>query len=179
MRILERSVTKPFWMKIYRLLFRAIKRGDYHTLGTSRVLCVEHHDQRRSYVIVTKNGTELRPVAWLYLWREPEWVSWEVMQVFVFEAFRGKGLAKRLYQAAINDDGIILASGATQSKSSRALWKNFISRRLFDIFAIDYMDMSKRSQVFIDDSGEIWCALDIYSESKSADVRLIATRKKK
>jgi len=101
------------------------------------------------------------------------------MQVFVFEAFRGKGLAKRLYQAAINDDGIILASGATQSKSSRALWKNFISRRLFDIFAIDYKDMSKRSQVFIDDSGEIWCALDIYSESKSADVRLIATRKKK
>jgi GNAT superfamily N-acetyltransferase len=132
-------------------------------------------------VIVAPHEGHLRPVAWLYLWQKPGWRAWEVMQVFVFEKLRGQGLAKKLYQAAINHDGLVMASGKSQSASSRSLWKSFVKQNMFEMFAINYKNLKERSQVFWDrDEEEIWCEMPIYfrnTENEKRDVRLIATRK--
>ena len=96
MLILERSVTKPFWMRIYKILARKIKKGQFHEVQGTGVLQVQCDSGVRGYVIVERYFNELRPVAWLYLWQDQDWQAWEVMQVFVFEKLRGQGLAKKL-----------------------------------------------------------------------------------
>lgn len=184
MLTLEQSVTKYYWMKMYRKLFRAIQQGQYTRVGTTGILRFTFGKRHRYYAITTKVNGVIRPIAWLYLWQKPKWKAWEVMQVYVFEKLRGKGLAKRLYSAAINQDNLIVASGKTQSRHSRALWSRFIRSRAFDIFAIDYWDLKTRSQVFWDvEQNEPWCEMDIYYagrwEEQNRDVRLIATRKEK
>lgn len=180
MLIQERSVTKHYQIKIYRKLFRAIQQEQYSKVGTAGVLLVTFGTRHRYYVITVKDKENLRPIAWLYLWQKPKWQAWEVMQVFVFEKLRGKGLAKKLYSAAINTDNLIMASGKTQSKHSRALWRSFIRNNNYSIFAIDYWNLNNTSQVlWVDD--EIWCQLDIYftGHLQDQDIRLIATRKEK
>ncbi len=184
MLILERSVTKHYWMKMYRYFFRKLQRGHYETVHGTRASkivrfgCGKHC---RAYAVIVKHEGHYRPIAWLYLWQKPGWKAWEVMQVFVFEKVRGQGLAKKLYQAAIDHDGIMIASGKTQSKSSRALWAAFIRNRTFDVFAIDYWDLRSRSQVFWDkENDELFCELQIYTPQtatiRESDVRLIATK---
>ena len=180
MLILERSVTKHYQIQMYRKLYRAIQQERYSKVGTAGVLLVTFGTRHRYYVITVKDEGKLRPIAWLYLWQKKGWEAWEVMQVFVFEKLRGKGLAKKLYSAAINLDSLIMTSGKTQSKHSRALWSSFIRNNSYFVFAIDYWNLKDRSQVlWVDD--EIWCQLDIYFvgdlEHQDRDVRLIATRK--
>lgn len=183
MQILERSVTKQFWMKIYRGLVRKIQRGQYRQvlkIGKLKILHFTKNEHECLYAVCVKHKNDLRPIAWLNLWRAPGWKSWEVIQVFVFEKLRGQGLAKLLYKAAINTEGLIVSSGITQSKSSRSLWKSFVQKELFDIYAIDFTDLRSRSQVLFDkEHDELWCSLEIYSavDPKIQDVRLIATRK--
>lgn len=183
MLILERSVTKYYWLKMYRLLYRKLQSGAYARLQYRKqflVVRILHGSRTRSYAIVIRDGDHLRPVAWLYLWQKPGWAAWEVMQVFVFEKLRGRGFSKLLYKAAIENDRLMIASGKTQSSSSRGLWKSFVKNRTFNIYAIDYWNLRDRSQVFMND-GELWCDMDIYSTGtyQERDVRLIATRKKK
>lgn len=182
MLIFERSVTKYYWLKMYRKLYRKIQLGRYTRVGTSGVLLLTFGTRHRFYVITTKVNGHLRPVAWLYLWQKPGWTAWEVMQVFVFEKLRGCGIAKRLYSAAINYDELILASGKTQSRHSRGLWSSFIKNGNYSVFAIDYWNLKDRSQVLWVE-GEVWCNMDIYFMHDRAyqdrDVRLIATRKER
>lgn len=179
MLILERTVTKYYWMGMYKYLYRKIQRNQYSWVKGSiaRFDCGAHC----AYALLSKHEGSYRPIAWLYLWQKPKWVSWEVMQAFVFEPLRGKGVAKKLYQAAIDIDGLIMTSGKTQSRSARALWLSFIKKNTFNMFAIDYKDLKNRSQVFWDkESEELWCELPLYSKVSAAprrDVRLIATRK--
>lgn len=184
MLIFERSVTKEYWLRMYRYLFRKIQRTQYTRVGGHRHIlkfqCGAHYI---AYAIVVKHKDEYRPIAWLYLWQKPGWKGWEVMQVFVFEKLRGQGLARRLYEAAINIDNLIMVSGKSQSKTSRALWKGFVKYNTFKMYAIDFWNMKDRSQVFWDkDHDEIWCDMDIYvpptAPTQERDVRLIATRKK-
>lgn len=182
MLILERSITKHYWMKMYRYLYRKIQRGHYERVGSSGVLRFRCGKECLAYAITVKHNGDLRPIAWLYLWQKPNWRAWEVMHVFVFEKLRGRGLAKRLYQAAINLDGLIMASGKSQSKTSRALWSGFVKNKTFDIYAIDYWDMKQRSQVFWDDEfDEIYCDLTLWTkvQEQDSDVRMIATRRKR
>lgn len=181
MLIQERSVTKYYWLKMYRKLFRKIQTGAYTRVGTTGVLSITFGSRHKYYVLTTKDNGNLRPVSWLYLWQKPGWKAWEVMQVFVFEKLRGKGLAKKLYSAAINEDNLMIASGKTHSRHSRALWESFVRRGSFSIFAIDYWRLSDRSQVCWVD-GELWSQLDLYETRPSyqeRDVRLIATRKER
>jgi len=180
MLILERSVTKYYWMGMYKYLYRKVQRNQYEWVKGSiaRFQCGQHYC---AYALMSAHEGSYRPIAWLYLWQKPGWAAWEVMQVFVFEQLRGKGIAKKLYQAAIDIDGKIMASGKTQSWSSRALWLSFIKKETFNLFAIDYKDFRKRSQVFWDrETEEVWCDLPIYSkvsQTPRRDVRLIATRR--
>ena len=182
MLILERSVTKHYQVKMYRKLFRAIQQGRYTRVGASNVLLLTFGTRHRYYVITMKDNGNLRPIAWLYLWQKPKWKAWEVMQVFVFEKQRGKGLATKLYSAAINTDNLIVASGKTPSKYSRALWRSFVRNNNYSVFAIDYWNLKDRSQVLWND-GELWCMLDVYFTGdwnyQDRDVRLIASRKER
>ena len=179
MLIQERSVTKYYWLKMYRKLFRKIQAGTYKRVGQTGVLVVTFGTRHRYYVLTAKEKGHLRPVAWLYLWQKPGWKAWEVMQVFVFEKLRGQGLAKKLYSAAINQDELIVASGKTHSSHSRGLWRSFVRNGNYSIYAIDYWCLSDRSQVFWNE-GELWSTLDLYQTDpnyQERDVRLIATRK--
>ena len=169
---------------MYRYFFRKLQRGNYVPVcGASSGKIVRFNCGRDhiAYAVVVKHEGHLRPIAWLYLWRKPGWKAWEVMQVFVFEKVRGQGLARKLYAAAINRENIMIASGKTQSKSSRALWASFIKRNTFDVFAIDYWNLRSRSQVFWDtENEELFCELQIYTPpaatERDSDVRLIATK---
>jgi GNAT superfamily N-acetyltransferase len=170
--ILERSVTKPFQDALYEYLVRRIQTGRFNPVGKTGVVRIWGGETTTSYAIVV-NG---HPVAWMYLGRRPTWKAWEVRQVFVFPELRGHGLASRIYRAAVNVDQIILASGKSQSKTSRALWRRFIERDTFNIWAQDFNDLKLRAAVeYYDD--ELYCALPVYERAHSRhDVRLIAVR---
>lgn len=173
---LERSVTKPYWTELKEILKGQIdiEQVPAPRDGVRRVWC---NKDRCAYVITEKVNDDIQPIAWLYLWQRPRWQAWEVLQVFVPEALRGKGLSTRLYRAAVND-GLILASGKSQTKSSRALWRSFIKKKIFNVYAIDFKNLDLTSEVLIDkDDNELWCALDIYSDNKHQDVRFVAIRK--
>lgn len=134
---------------------------------------------RRIYYVLDNND----PIAWLFLVRRPGWQAWEVHQIWAFPEHRGKGLAQRLYSAAINADGVFLASGNLHTQYSQALWKSFIKKRLFNIWAQDFRDLSKTSEVLYDaDLDELICDLPIYKNDivrgePRVDVRLLALRK--
>ena len=173
MVIFERSVTKEFWSATHDYIMRRIHSDRYHRVGHTSVFHVHGADTTRTYVIMQDGA----PIAWLCLARRQNWKAWEVRQVFTFPAFRGQGLALQLYKAAINVDKILLAAGKTQSKSSRALWRRFVSTGAFNIWAQDFNDLSKRAGVEVHDD-ELYCALDVYTKDFcSQDVRLLAVRK--
>jgi GNAT superfamily N-acetyltransferase len=180
MLILERSVTKYYWMGMYKYLYRKIHFNQYSWVN-GWIARFDGGQQHRTYALMSRHEDSYRPIAWVYLWRRPGWAAWEVKQVFVFEQLRGKGIAKKLYKAAIDIDGVIMTSGLSQTKYSRGLWLSFVKNNTFNIFAIDYKDFSKRSQVFWDKGNEeVWCDLPIYSkvsQTPRRDVRLIATRR--
>lgn len=178
MLILERSVTKKYWSKTYRKICRLIKSEQFEFVHGD----VAKFQFRKDLIVYAQldlhNGS-YRPCAWLYLWKQKGWFAWEVIQVFVFDGFRGSGLSKKLYEAAINVDRLVILSGVTQSKSSRGLWKSFIKNNDFDVFAIDIKDTKRTSQVFWDDEfEEIWCTLEVYTRipSRTTDVRIVASK---
>jgi GNAT superfamily N-acetyltransferase len=173
MLIYERSVTKPFWQVIENYINRRLQTARFTPVGETGVMNIFGGDTSTTYAIL-KHG---KPVAWLYLGRRPRWKTWEVRQVWVFPEYRGKGLAGKLYRAAVNAHGITLASGKTQSKSSRALWHSFVQKGTFNIWAHDFNNLNHRSQVWLDDD-DLQSELQIYTRQPSRqDVRLIAIRR--
>lgn len=133
---------------------------------------------RRIYYICDSGGW---PVSWLYLTQRRGWKAWEVTQVWTFPEHRGKGHAEMLYKAAVNSDRLLLASGNLHTQYSQALWRSFIRRRLFNIWAQDFKNLSSTSLVDVEDD-ELQCDLPIYIEPAayerpSTDVRLLALRK--
>jgi GNAT superfamily N-acetyltransferase len=130
-------------------------------------------DRYTSYAVLAND----LPVAWLYLTRKAGWAAWEVLQVFVFPELRGHGLASKIYKAAVNHDGILLASGKTQSKSSRKLWKQLIETNAFHVWAQDFKNLDLRAGVeYYDD--ELYCELPVYTrDATKHDVRFVAHRR--
>ena len=175
MRIFERSVTRQYWQAMYKYLRRKVHRGQIVSV-TDEVVRVWCGVKNISYAILDED----RPIAWVYLERQPGWVAWEVAQVFVFPAYRGNGYARKIYEAAVLIDGILLASGKTQGKDSRALWKKMIAENRLNIWACDFKNLKSTSEVFIDEDGNLECGLQIYQPVKARtkeDVRLLAYRK--
>jgi len=135
--------------------------------------------------IIFDNDDE--PIAWLYLVRKNGWKAWEVMQSWCYPEHRGKGYGTKLYQAAINDDGLLLSSGNIHSKYSRAVWCSFVKKGLFNIWAQDFRNLDRTSGVEYDpDENALDCELELYDYRTSyedffykyrpQDVRLLATR---
>ena len=137
----------------------------------------------KSYKIYFVKDRVGEPIAWLYLYRKPNWKAWEVYQIWTFPEYRGQGLAQKLYKAAINEDGIILASGDLHTQYSQALWKSFVRKNLFNIWAQDFKNLSLVGAVEYDkEQDAIECSLPIYlkpssRESTKSDVRFLATKK--
>ncbi len=135
---------------------------------------------RRIYYICDDAGW---PVSWLYLTQRKGWAAWEVAQIWTFPEHRGKGHAETLYKAAINSDGILLASGNLHTQYSQAMWRSFIRRRLFNVWAQDFKNLTSTALVDIEED-ELECELPIYIQPSSwkrpsTDVRLLALRKDK
>lgn len=176
--ILERSVTKQYWLPMYDYILRRLNTGRFDAIPGTRVLHVHGGENTRTYAVLsTEAETRGLPAAWLYLGKRPGWAAWEVRQVWVFPDWRRDGLAKKIYQAAVNRDGILLASGKSQSKSARALWHRFVKDRTFNIWAQDFNNLDLTSDVFFEDD-ELQCNLELYTRwSCKHDVRLIAVKK--
>ena len=173
MLIHERSVTREYASRIFKIVRRHVRGGRFEIVNHN-VVRVGTSKHRRSYAILCND----LPIAWLYLWRRPGWIAWEVIQIFVLSSYRSSGYAKALYRAAIHDDNIMIASGTSHTRSSRALWESFVRDELFDVYAIDFKNLESRAQVYIEDN-ELQCSLPLYEEVgyETMDVRLVATRK--
>lgn len=136
------------------------------------------HVDKFSIVYVLINSDTLDIGGWLYLIRTPRWVAYEVQQTFLFKHCRGQGLGPMLYKAAIDSDGLLLASGCSHTKFSRAMWKNFIKKKTFKIWAHDFLRLDKHSHVSIDEDDQFECDLDIYTKNPMlTDVRFIAEKR--
>ncbi len=121
------------------------------------------------------------PVSWLYLTQRKGWQAWEVTQIWTFPEHRGKRHAETLYKSAVNRDGVLLASGNLHTQYSQALWRSFIRRNLFNVWAQDFKHLDRVAQVEVD-GDQLECELPIYikpsGKSRPAtDVRLLALRK--
>jgi hypothetical protein len=183
MIIHERSVTKEYWSAIYDYIVRRLNTNRFHKIPGTNVLHVYGGDNTRTYTILsTEPDTRGMPIAWLYLGKRPTWKAWEVRQVWVFPDWRGEGLAAKIYKAAVNKEGIILASGKTQAKSARALWLKLVRDEVFNIWAQDFNDLDLRSAVWFEDD-MLHSDLELYVNPRRGwyslkhDVRLIAIRK--
>lgn len=173
MLILEQSVHKVHWEAIRDYIVRRLNTNRFERIPGTRVLHVFGGENTRSYAIV-RDGL---PIAWLYLGKRPLWKAWEVKQVWVFKDVRDEGLASEIYKVAVNRDGILLASGKTQSKSSRALWRKLVRQRAFNVWAQDFNNLDLRSQVWFEDD-ELHSELELYSRVPNKhDVRFIAFKK--
>lgn len=173
MLILERSVTKPYHSAMFEYIMRRLNTDRFEEITGTEIVHVHGGTCTRTYAVL-RAGV---PVAWVYLGRRPTWCAWEVRQVFVHPHFRGQGLATEIYRAVVNKEQLILASGKTQSKSSRALWFSFVQKRVFNIWAHDFNNLDLKSEVWVEDN-ELQSELQIYTRlATPRDVRLIAVRK--
>jgi len=134
-------------------------------------------------------------VGFLDLKRKTGWKGWAVELTWLSPEYRGKGIAKTLYEVALIKDGIILISGDIQTPDSKRLWKSFITNKKLTVWAQDLHDLDVMAQVFWDDSEDdinfgdaskgskafdkIWYAEKALPwERRFEDVRLIATASK-
>lgn len=175
-KFLERAITAEHLWPREQLLLRLRARGHFRRVGT----VLELHDPRvnHSCFYAAFDGDHL--MGWLWLTRRPGWVAWEVAQVWIYPFYRGCGLSRRFYRAAIIHDRVLLMSGCSHTKYSMALWRRFIRERSFDIWAQDLLRPADRCQVYWDnDAEEVACELPLYTQAKPRrDVRLLAVAKK-
>lgn len=173
MYILEQSITREYWKPIQDLIRDKINAGKYSVVPRSGGVMFVKLDRKTSAFAIC-DGWE--PIGWVYL------TSWgggvyEVSQTFVLSAYRGNRYAEKLYKTAVNRVGITLMSGPCHSKYSRGLWKRFIEKRAFDIWADDMC--AKKSQTPVKYVGnDLICDLEVYHDlDDEKDVRLFARRK--
>lgn len=175
MLVLRNAITRPYWAPTFAYLLKRMKvKGLVRVGGVDRLMGGSHV---RTYLIRDREG---QPVSWLYLTRRPGWTAWEVSQVWTFPEHRGKGHVQRLYKAAVNHDRLLLASGNLHTQYSQALWRSFIRRKTFHIWAHDFRNLEDTSTVDVEDD-ELICDLPIYTKPvvgrPPTDVRLLALKK--
>lgn len=181
MYIQNQSVTRPYWEPVYRRLTRRIFasrkiKSDVRRLdGLGKGLTIY-------FLTVVETPKGLRPSGWLWLQRRKDWFAYEVQQLFIFPDFRGCGIATRLFDAAINHQKIMVASGKTHTNTSRSMWESFVRKKKFNIWAHDFDDLNNTSEVFWDED-EIFSQINLYSVLQNGaiieknNVRLVATAK--
>jgi GNAT superfamily N-acetyltransferase len=189
MKILENAVTKPYWEPTLHFIVRHIHDEAVTKVGVS-TWCIPGCGlgHRRYYVCMGHSEDGWGPVSWLLLRKRPRWKAWEVEQVWTFPQHRGKGLALRLYRAAIEHDGLTVASGRSHTKHSRAFWEKLVKKGIFKIWAqYPACSADPNPRKFKVDwcrmTASIKCAIPLYatrqySDPKVARVRLFARKLK-
>lgn len=161
---------------MYDYVLNRMRRCVSHRVAP-KVWRLDSGQRTKLYYICDDEGW---PVSWLYLTQRKGWRAWEVAQIWTFPEHRGKKHAETLYKAAINGDGILLASGNLHTQYSQAMWRSFIRRRLFNVWAQDFKKLASTSSVAVT-GDELECDLPIYINPgyrrPKSDVRLLALRK--
>lgn len=117
--------------------------------------------------------------------KKRRWAAWQVIMTFIDEQYRGFGLGKRLYDAVIVHDALMLMSDFKQTVNAKTLWESFIRSKKYNIWAQDVADLNNISQVFWDsENDEVYSNLHIWHvdskkprDNPREDVRLIAVAK--
>lgn len=182
MLIVDSLITKEYWTPFFKHICRCIKRGAYQKLGKLPIykLWWKTH---LMYVAATQRGSTIEVIGWLYLEKRGDWCAWEVVQSFIFDGFRGQGWGKVLYDAVINHEKLVLASGYCQSRTARRMWKALVASNRYIIWAHDFKRLDHFGPVTYDpENDSIWSPLQVYDEHwtpavAKRDVRLIAIRK--
>lgn len=108
----------------------------------------------------------------------PRWVGLETTMLYVSPAFRGKGIATKIYDA-IMADGKIVISGYSHNQKSRRLWMTMVQSGKYTMWAHDIIDLSRFADLEVQD-GKFVCSLKLYEDIKKLrrqrkqDVRIIA-----
>lgn len=171
MENLNRALTWEYWLPTQKYILQRIVKRNFSHVGKTGVIKIESGNSL-AYAVVDDYG---RPIAWVFLRRRPKWVAFEVHQTYVLQKHRRKGLAEKLYRAAVND-GIVLVSGGSHTKYSKKMWAKFIERKLFRVWAHDLKDLSRTAEIEYDEG--LICDLPLYHRpSNKMDVRIIAIRK--
>jgi len=178
MYILERSITKQYWEPTQTYLLSHMNRNRWSWVGSAGVIRIRCSKNKLAYAVCDYFKEQFTPVGWIWLSRKPKWVAYEVQQTFVLKDYRGNGYAEKLYKAAINTDGLLLASGCSHTKYSTGLWSKFVREKTFNVWAQDFKNLNRISQVTEDDGKVSAFGIEVYhSPFASQDVRLLALRK--
>jgi len=180
MFVLERSITKAYWEPTQWYLIEHMRRG-WSWVGNTRVAKIECTKTGKAYAMLDVVNGACVPVGWIWLRRRAKWTAYEVHQTFVLKNYRGMGYAETMYKAAVNVDGVLLASGPSHTKYSAGLWRKFVRNSTFNVWAQDFKNLGRTSQVYLEDDKLVSTSnLDIYHLPYSwQDVRLVAQRKHK
>lgn len=185
MFILEQAITKQYWAPRYKAIMRLYKKGHWREVGLGVIEVFNPLYYNFKYYVIMTDGEKPRPMGWMEIWRKEGWKAWDESQVWLFPAFRGKGLSKLLYRAIISIDGQILYSGASHTKYTRAMWESFIRKGTYQIHAHDIVNLRQYCDVaWNPDDGQLWSALPLYEDwaNRKArkikrDIRLVAVKK--
>jgi GNAT superfamily N-acetyltransferase len=94
-------------------------QNQYFVLDKKLEDIIKSSDENKDYLDVSKNNGL---VGYLFINVNGN----EIYDVYIFPEYRGKGIAKKLYDCAIIKDNRILKS-SNQTEQSQNLWKYFIS----------------------------------------------------
>lgn len=188
MYILERSITKPYWEASYKFIARRLAHDDTRRVAPG-TWCIQGTGvgNRRYYAYFKNTEHGYRPVAWLLLEYRASLQAYGVEQVWTFPEHRDKGLALRLYRAAVDVDGLTIASGRSHTKYSKAFWEKLIRLGTFKIWAQQTgsgASPRKHKVEWCRKTKQVQCKTQLYTQYKKPDtailkVRLYAKRKTK
>lgn len=177
MLIFERSITREEANSVLTYLELRIRANQFRPIGKTGVYEIFGSEHVTSYAVL--DGAQ--PIGWLKLQRKPGWAVYEVKHVWVEPRYRGTGMTEKIYQAAINHDNRMIASGITQTKWARALWTKFVYKDVFNIWAQNLNVIDERADVVYDENNLYTPIPDLYTRDfelyKHRDIRLIAIRK--
>ena len=169
---------------VFEMIWEKFQYGDYAKLrGTPVYRLVDDWDGSTFYVAAEPGeGDELVVYGWINISPAgPGWECWTVEQVFVFPQARGDGWGAVLYDAVINREGLMLASGWQQSRMGRRMWRSLVKSDRYNIWAHDFRTPTRYAGVAYDpDSDRVVSDLMLYSRRRHhEDIRLVAMKKTK
>lgn len=188
MFIHEQAITKQYWAPRYKTIRRMFQKGNWRNVGLGVIEVFNPAYYNLKWYVMMTHGSDPRPMGWMEIWRKEGWKGWDECQVWLFPQFRGRGLSKLLYKAIIDIDNRILYSGVSHTKYTKHLWESFIRKGTYQIHAHDIVNLKRYCDVVWDkENGELWSALEIYSDTQNKeprgrrrrDIRLVAIKKEK
>lgn len=181
MLIHDSLITKVYWEPLFKRICRCFKLGLYRRVSDDVYMMTLR--KYRLYVGAEQVDDCFHIYGWYYMIQRNGWSAWEIYQSYIFKNHRGQGWSHKIFDAMVEKDKLMIASGPSQTHHARALWRKLVAKDCYNIWAHDFKNLDLHSQVSYDpDNDALDCALTVYDltldgEAKRRDVRLIATRK--